>query len=403
MDLLRFTTAGSIDDGKSTLIGKLLHDTGNIKEDVAHSIKGGSEDINLAHITDGLRSERDGGITIDIGYKYFNTETRKFIIADAPGHFQYTKNLVTGASNVDLIIVLVDAGQGVSSQTRMHLMVASFLKLRHVLVAINKMDLVEYSEVVFNQIKNEIQSSTVQLGIEKVDFIPISALKGDNVIRKSEHISWYNDFSLLERLNNYETGNIGHDLPVRIRIQYTTINDNKQLLFGKLLSGTIKKADLLCHYKTGNELAIDRIIIDSKTVDTAKAQDNICLVTIGNSDLQRGDTLGRKDNEPRIADEVEVDICWLDSETELKQGAEYFLRLNAQEVLCVVLEIIHKRTIADFGYKTDVDSITVNEFARIKLKAGRKVVFDTYSFLPDSGRGILIDKETNNTVAAVVV
>lgn len=403
MDLLRFITAGSVDDGKSTLTGKLLHDTGSIKEDIVHSIKIGEESINLAHITDGLRSEREGGITIDIGYKYFNTDNRKFIIADAPGHFQYTKNLVTGASNADLIIVLIDAQNGVTSQTRMHLMVASFLKLRHVLVAINKMDLVEYKESVFNDIRDEVKMLATELGIADIDFIPISALKGDNVLQRATHINWYNGPSLLERLNGYEINKSDYDLPVRVYIQYIIQADDKQLCFGEVLSGVLSKADVLSHYLINKEVEIDTLLVDNESVKNAKAGENVCLFLDKSVTLESGDILGATGDQPMVRDEFEVDICWLEAETELKKGSQYLLRLNSPGIPCNVSGIIHKRTIADLGYVTTADDVSVNEFARIKLKTQRPVVFDSYCHLQKSGRGILIDIETNNTVAAVIV
>ena len=403
MDLLRFITAGSIDDGKSTLTGKLLHDTGNIKEDIAHSIKITEENINLAHVTDGLRSEREGGITIDIGYKYFNTIDRKFIIADAPGHFQYTKNLVTGASNADLMIVLIDAQNGVTSQTKMHLMVASFLKLRHILVAINKMDLVGYKESVFNDIKNEAKTLAAKLDIEDIDFIPISALKGDNVLQRATHINWYNAPSLVERLNGYETNKSDYNLPVRVRIQNIIQDKDKQLCFGKILSGVLSKADVLSHYLLNKEVEIDTLLVNNESGKNAKAGDNICLILDKSVILESGNILGTSDNRPMVSDEFDVDICWLETETELKKGSQYLLKLNSPEIPCAVSGIIHKRTITDLGYVTTVNNVSVNEFARIKLKIQRPVVFDSYSQLPKSGRGILIDVETNNTVAAVIV
>ncbi len=403
MDLLRFITAGSIDDGKSTLTGKLLHDTGNIKEDIAHSIKITEENINLAHITDGLRSEREGGITIDIGYKYFNTIDRKFIIADAPGHFQYTKNLVTGASNADLMIVLIDAQNGVTSQTKMHLMVASFLKLRHILVAINKMDLVGYKESVYNDIKNEAKTLAAKLDIEDIDFIPISALKGDNVLQRATHINWYNAPSLVERLNGYETNKSDYNLPVRVRIQNIIQDKDKQLCFGKILSGVLSKADVLSHYLLNKEVEIDTLLVNNESGKNAKAGDNICLILDKSVILESGNILGTSDNRPMVSDEFDVDICWLETETELKKGSQYLLKLNSPEIPCAVSGIIHKRTITDLGYVTTVNNVSVNEFARIKLKIQRPVVFDSYSQLPKSGRGILIDVETNNTVAAVIV
>lgn len=403
MDLLRFITAGSIDDGKSTLTGKLLHDTGNIKEDIAHSIKITEENINLAHVTDGLRSEREGGITIDIGYKYFNTIDRKFIIADAPGHFQYTKNLVTGASNADLMIVLIDAQNGVTSQTKMHLMVASFLKLRHILVAINKMDLVGYKESVYNDIKNEAKTLAAKLDIEDIDFIPISALKGDNVLQRATHINWYNAPSLVERLNGYETNKSDYNLPVRVRIQNIIQDKDKQLCFSKILSGVLSKADVLSHYLLNKEVEIDTLLVNNESGKNAKAGDNICLILDKSVILESGDILGTSDNRPMVSDEFDVDICWLETETELKKGSQYLLKLNSPEIPCAVSGIIHKRTITDLGYVTTVNNVSVNEFARIKLKTQRPVVFDSYSQLPKSGRGILIDVETNNTVAAVIV
>ncbi len=265
------------------------------------------------------------------------------------------------------------------------------------------MDLVGYDESVFNEIRDEVQTLAGLLDIKNIDYIPISALKGDNVLQRPGCISWYNAQSLLHRLDDYEINKSDHHLPLRVCIQNTILTDERQLCFGKVLSGTVHETDVLCHYVTGNRVMIDTLVINNESKKSAKPGDNICFALDKNIIVERGDVLGYPDEQPYVRDEFEVDICWLEAETGLTKASEYLLRLGAREVKCVVLDVLYKRTFTDLEHRATVANVSVNEFARIILKTDCPVVFDSYHNLPQNGRGILIDKETNNTVAAVVV
>jgi len=401
MDILRFITAGSIDDGKSTLIGRLLYDTQNIKADILDSISGkgdGGADMNLAFITDGLRAERQEGITIDVAYKYFTTPRRKYIITDAPGHFQYTKNLVTGASGVDVMIILIDAVNGILGQTRRHSLAASFLRIPHIVIAINKMDLVNYDEQVYNNIKNEYGQIARQLALRNVTFIPISALKGDNVTFHSENMPWYAQQTLEQYLENCDPV-VPQATSLRLPIQYSRNNNH----YGKLISGGIKKGDTITINPGGKKAIVEKIIHNYSEVAEATAGQDICITLGEPAAIKRGDLLSHIADAPQCTNELEAALCWLDETMPLELNKEYILSINAAETSCSITRIISVTDNDTFVQHIGRQQVAVNEFATIKIKTAHPVAFDKFTAIPATGRGILIDKETNNTSGALTI
>ncbi len=399
MDVLRFITAGSIDDGKSTLIGRLLLDTGNIKSDILESVKEDNDDVNLAFITDGLRAERQAGITIDVAYKYFTTPNRKFIITDAPGHFQYTKNLVTGASGVDAMIILIDATIGISSQTRRHSMVASFLGIRNIVVAINKMDVSGYDQSVYNSIKNSYSEIAIRLNLDQVTYIPISALKGDNVTRHSYHMPWYTGPALLQFLEACKPEIKADDGRLSVTVQYVAGNN----IFGRLVSGTIKRGQNVVVYPGRITSIVKEIINNYIIVEEAFTGHDICVQLELQGTLMRGATITGIGEGPEYSNEFEADLCWLDELSEVVLNRDYILRIGANEVVSQVKEIISKRYIETLGYSNDQKSVSVNEFARVIIHTSSNIAYDNYSQVHETGRGILIDITTNNTSGALII
>ncbi|OJW81017.1 MAG: hypothetical protein BGO69_02850 [Bacteroidetes bacterium 46-16] len=399
MDLLRFTTAGSVDDGKSTLIGRLLYDTGNIKTDILETLtmEGG---LNLAHVTDGLRAERQQKITIDVAYKYFSTPHRKFIITDAPGHFEYTRNLVTGASNVDVMIILIDAKNGITAQTRRHSMVASFLQVGKLVVAINKMDLHDYAQQVYERIKDEYLQMADKLGLHNITFIPMSALHGDNVTTLSAKTPWYIGPALLELLESYKipTQQYAH---LRLSIQYA-IEDGQQGYAGKILSGTLHAGDKVLIMPSGRETVISSISHNYDTVGEAHAPANVCVYTDGTS-LSRGDILSHPQDKPLEGQAFETALCWMDAVTALDTGKTYLLRINTAEAGCMVTSVLHKINIDTLENYSDEAPLEANQFATVQLRTHKPIAWDHFITLAENARGILIDPDTNNTVAAFMI
>src|SRR5580765_6043715 len=339
MDLLRFITAGSVDDGKSTLIGRLLYDSKSILSDQLEALERQSKNkeegsIDLALLTDGLRAEREQGITIDVAYKYFSTPKRKFIIADAPGHIQYTRNMVTGASTADLMIVLVDARNGVVEQTRRHSIIASLLNIPHVIVAINKMDLVDYAEDVFNNIAMDYAGVAKSLGLKDVRYIPISALDGDNIVDRSDKFPWYQGDSLLHVLENIEVDkdvNLTHPrFPVQyvIRPQTEELHDYRGYA-GKIISGIYKKGDSITILPSGLSSKIKTIEAGGKEVEEAFAPQSVVLHLEDDIDISRGDLIVKNDNKPKVSQELDVLLCWMDSKP-LTPGNKYLLQINSR-------------------------------------------------------------------------
>jgi sulfate adenylyltransferase subunit 1 len=405
MEILRFITAGNVDDGKSTLIGRLLYDTKNIKADILESISDAeTESINLAHLTDGLRAERQRGITIDVAYKYFSTNNRKYILTDAPGHFQYTKNLVTGTSGVDVMIILIDALNGITDQTRRHSLVASFLGIKHVVVAINKMDSVGYNEQVFSVIKDEYATIVAGLQIFELMFIPISALVGDNVSSASANMPWYTGTTLLAYLEYCKPVGIVSN-SVRFVVQCSVHTDKEGFengYAGKLLSGAINVGNKVIIYPNKQEATIARILHGYNEVRNGIAGQNLCLYFTGAVEAGRGSLITHLDNTPQFTNRFEAMVCWLDDEKTLQVDMHYLLRINTFSVGCVIESVLYKTEINTFA-QVAATTVSVNEFARITVVTDMPVAQDSFLSISKNGRGIIIDTATNNTVAAFTI
>jgi sulfate adenylyltransferase subunit 1 len=412
MDILRFITAGSVDDGKSTLIGRLLYDSKSIMIDHLEAIEKQSKnkedgEIDLALLTDGLRAEREQGITIDVAYKYFSTPKRKFIIADAPGHIQYTRNMVTGASNSDLAIILVDARHGVIEQTRRHSIIASLLNIPHVVVAINKMDLVEYSQDRYNNIVIDYAKVAESLGIKDIKYIPISALNGDNIVDKSDKYPWYEGPSLLDILENVTLADdINHTDP-RFPVQYVIRPQTEELhdyrgYAGKVISGVYKKGDKIIVQPAGIESTISKIEIAGKEVEEAFAPQSAILHLKDNIDISRGDIIVQKSNQPKVENEVEVLLCWMGNKP-LAPGSKYLLQINSRVVRAVVKDIEYKLNVNSLEKEPAPEQAVLNDIIKATIKTASPIAFDSYKKLRVNGGAILIDETSNVTVGACMI
>src|ERR1700710_2821537 len=394
MDILRFITAGSVDDGKSTLIGRLLYDSKSIMIDQLEAIERQTKnreegDIDLALLTDGLRAEREQGITIDVAYKYFSTTKRKFIIADAPGHIQYTRNMVTGASNSELAIILVDARHGVVEQTRRHSIITSLLNIPDVVVAINKMDLVDYSQDVYNNIVLDYAAMADTLGIKDVTYIPISALNGDNIVDKSEKYPWYEGESLLHVLENVELANDINYTDARFPVQYVIRPQTEELhdyrgYSGKIISGIYKKGDKVTIQPSGIETTITAIEVGSKQVEEAFAPQSAILHLADNIDISRGDTIVKSDNQPEVSNEIEVLLCWMDNKP-LVVGNKYLLQINSRVVRSSIKEIAYKLNVNTLQQEPAPEKAGLNDIIRATIRTASPIAFDSYKKLRLNG------------------
>lgn len=410
MDLLKFFTAGSVDDGKSTLIGRLLYDSESILADQLEALqqsnrKNDDGTIDLAILTDGLKAEREQGITIDVAYKYFQTDRRKFIIADTPGHIQYTRNMVTGASNSDLAIILVDARNGVVEQTIRHSFLVSLLELKHVVVCINKMDMVAYSEDVFNSIREAYAAIADKLSLKEVTYIPVSALKGDNIVNKSERISWYHGKSLLDHLETIEVNEavLSHQarMPVQwvIRPQTDELHDYRGYA-GRILSGSFHVNDKITVLPSGIRSEISKIETNFSEQDEAQSGMSVTLHLKDNIDIGRGDILVNTSHEPLVSQEIEADLCWMDTRP-LDSSIMYLIQHNSKVTKCKIREILHKVNINTLE-KIETDAFQLNDIGRIILKTAEPLAFDLYQDNKLNGGAILIDPRTNLTVGALM-
>jgi len=412
MDLLRFITAGSVDDGKSTLIGRLLYDSKNILVDQLEALEKQTKNkeagsIDLALLTDGLRAEREQGITIDVAYRYFSTPKRKFIIADAPGHVQYTRNMITGASNANLIIILVDARQGVVEQTRRHSIIASLLKIPHVVVAVNKMDLVEYSQDVYNNILIDYAEVAKQLGLKDVTYIPISALNGDNIVDKSTTIQWYDGKPLLQLLEEVETDqdlNLADprfQVQLVIRPQTAGLHDYRGYA-GKVISGIYKKGDKVTVLPNNIESVISKLEVNGVEEEEVFASQSVTIHLQDDIDVSRGDSIVRSDNQPKVSNEIEVLLCWLD-EKPLQPGNKYYLQHNSRLIRAVVRNVEYRLDVNTLQQLPVEGSVKLNEVVKATIKTASPLVYDSYSTIQGNGSAILVDETSNNTVAAVLL
>ncbi|HTL06899.1 MAG TPA: GTP-binding protein [Chitinophagaceae bacterium] len=412
MDLLRFITAGSVDDGKSTLIGRLLYDSKSIMIDQLEAIEKQTKnreegEIDLALLTDGLRAEREQGITIDVAYKYFSTPRRKFIIADAPGHIQYTRNMVTGASNADLAIILVDARNGVAEQTRRHSIIASLLNIPHVVVAINKMDLVGYSQDVYNNIVIDYAEVANSLGLKDVRYIPISALNGDNIVEKSAKFSWYEGDSLLHILETTEVQRDINLADARFPVQYVIRPQTEALhdyrgYAGKIISGIYKKGDAVTIQPSGLQSTIKAIEVGGQEVEEAFAPQSAILHLEDNIDISRGDTIVHADNLPQTSNELEVLLCWMDNKP-LAAGNKYLLQINGRVVRSSIKEIAYKLNVNTLQQEPAPEKAGLNDIIRATIKTASPVSFDPYKKLRQNGGAILIDETSCVTVGACMI
>jgi len=407
MDLLRLATAGSVDDGKSTLIGRLLYDTKSIFEDQLEAIEGASKrlgevGVNLALLTDGLRAEREQKITIDVAYRYFATPRRKFIIADTPGHLQYTRNMVTGASTADLAIVLVDARKGVLTQSRRHAFIASLLGIPHVVVAVNKMDLVDWSEDVFRAIVADFQSFAIKLTVTDITFVPMSALLGDNVVDPSKNMPWYKGGPLLHMLENVTVGGRRNHIDFRFPVQFVIRpNQNFRGYAGMVASGSIKPGDAVMALPSGVATRVKAVETFDGQVDEAQAGDSVVLTLDHEIDISRGDMIVREKNLPTITDRFEAYICWMD-ETTLKVGAPYVLLHTSRQVPCFI-EKLEYRVDIDTLHREKAASLGLNEIGRIEIVTAKSLFLDSYRVNSATGCFILMDPHTNVTVGAGMI
>lgn len=412
MDILRFITAGSVDDGKSTLIGRLLYDSKNILIDQLEALEKQSRNknengIDLAILTDGLRAEREQGITIDVAYRYFSTPKRKFIIADAPGHIQYTRNMITGASNSQLIVILIDARQGVIEQTKRHSIIASLLKMEHVVVAINKMDLVEYSQEVFNDIKVQYDEVAEKLGLENINYFPISAFHGDNIVTRSENMRWYDGSPLLDFLETVEVNNNNKFENPRFQVQYVIRPQTDELhdyrgYAGEVISGVYRKGDELTVLPQNIRTKISRIETGGKEMDAVFAGQPAVIHIEDDIDISRGDFLVKPETEPKVENEIEAIVCWLDKK-ELTEGSKYFIQHKSKLLKALVKEIEYKIDVNTLEKIPVTENIRLNEVVKVRLKTASPLVFDSFEASQNTGNAILIDETSNSTVGAVMI
>ena len=411
MNILRFITAGSVDDGKSTLIGRLLYDSKSILADQLEALEQQSKNknddgIDLAILTDGLRAEREQGITIDVAYRYFATPKRKFIIADAPGHTQYTRNMITGASNSELIIILVDARNGVTEQTRRHSIIASLLNIPEVVVAVNKMDLVGYSEEVFKNIQQEYEGIAKRLGLKSVHYFPISAFVGDNIVNTTNAMPWYKGNSLLDFLETIEINKDNYDQP-RFQVQYVIRPQTEALhdyrgYAGQIISGGYHKGDAIVVLPEGINTKISKIEYNGEEVAEAKAGDPVVLHIEDDIDISRGDYFAKQGAEPQQGQDIEALVCWMDKR-ELCEGNKYLLQQRSRIVKAVVKEIEYKIDVNTLDQTEGVESVKLNEIAKIRLKTAAPLVYDAFQSNHPMGSAILIDETSNATVGAVMI
>ena len=413
MDLLRFTTAGSVDDGKSTLIGRLLYDSKSIFEDQLAAVerfskKRGDEHVDLALLTDGLRAEREQGITIDVAYRYFATPRRKFIIADTPGHIQYTRNMVTGASTANLAIILIDARKGVIEQTCRHAFLANLLRIQHVVVAVNKMDLVDYSEEKFEEIKEAFQCFASRLdNLVEMTFIPISALKGDNVVDKSEAMKWYQGPTLLYHLETVYVGTTENHVEARFPVQWVIRPQSDEWhdfrgFSGRVAGGVFKPGDAVTVLPSGFQSRIKEIHTADGPLEEAYSPLSVTLLLEDEIDTSRGDMIVKANNPPQVGQDIEAMICWF-GEKPLNPRGRFIMRHTSREVQAVIREVKYKVNINTLHKVEDDIEFRMNDIGRISIRTSAPVIFDPYSKNRTTGSFILIDAGTNETVAAGMI
>ncbi|WP_435135561.1 sulfate adenylyltransferase subunit 1 [Formosa sp. A9] len=410
--LLRFTTAGSVDDGKSTLIGRLLYDSKSIFEDQLQSIettskKKGHEGVDLALFTDGLRDEREQGITIDVAYRYFTTPKRKFIIADTPGHIQYTRNMVTGASTANVATILVDARHGVIEQTKRHAFIASLLNIPHVIVCVNKMDLVDFSEEVFNDIVSQFEEISSKMLIKDVRFIPMSALLGDNVVNKSENMSWYQGAPMLNMLETMHISSDVNKIDARFPVQTVLRPQNESYrdyrgYAGRIASGVFRVGDEVTVMPSGFTSVIKSINLNDQDLEEAFAPMSVAMTLEDDIDISRGDMIVRSNNKPEATQDLEVMLCWLNN-SPAKPRAKYTIKHTSNDQKAMIKEVIYKIDINTLGRNEDDKDLKMNDISKVKIRTTKPLMIDDYRENRTTGSLILVDDDTNETVAAGMI
>ncbi|GAA1882418.1 sulfate adenylyltransferase subunit CysN [Lapillicoccus jejuensis] len=413
MDILRFATAGSVDDGKSTLIGRLLFDTKTVFEDQLDAVERVSRDrgedyTNLALLTDGLRAEREQGITIDVAYRYFATPKRKFIIADTPGHIQYTRNMVTGASTADLALVLVDARKGLVEQSRRHAFLASLLQVPHLVLCVNKMDLVDYSQETFDAIAHEFTQFAAKLRIPDLTIIPVSALKGDNVVSRSDNMPWYDGSSLLHHLENVHVASDRNLVDVRFPVQYVIrpMSDDwhdYRGYAGQVAGGVLKKGDEVLVLPSGFTSRIASVETADGEVDEAYPPMSVTVRLEDEIDISRGDMICRPHNQPTPTQDVDAMICWMDESAQLQTGRKYVIKHTTRTARCIVKDLQYRLDINSLHRDEEAGTLALNEIGRVRLRSTVPLMADAYSRNRTTGGFILIDEATNRTVGAGMI
>ena len=412
IELMRFTTCGSVDDGKSTLIGRLLMDTKNILDDQMQAIKSSSlkkgfEGIDLSLLTDGLKAEREQGITIDVAYRYFTTLKRKFIIADTPGHVQYTRNMVTGASTANLALVLVDARKGMVEQTCRHAFIASLLRIPHMVVCINKMDLVDYDQETYEKIVENFRMFSSRLDIQDIQFIPISAKHGDNVVSRSDKMPWYEGTTLMFHLENVHISSDLNHIDCRFPIQYIIrpqmdAHHDYRGYAGRIASGVFRKGDKVVVFPSGFTTTIKSIDCAGKKVEEAFAPMSVSINLEDDLDISRGDMIVRENNIPRSGQDLEIMLCWL-NEKKLNPNTSYILRHTTREIRAFIKGIRYKIDITNLRRMENETSLSMNDIGRVQLRTTQPLIYDSYRRNRNTGSLILIDERTNETVGAGMI
>ncbi len=412
-ELVRFTTAGNVDDGKSTLIGRLLFDSKVLLKDQLKNIEkasstSGTGEFNLALVADGLKSEREQGITIDVAHLYFTTQKRKFIIADTPGHIQYTRNMVTGASTANVAVILIDASKGIQEQTRRHAFIASLLQIPHIVFCINKMDLINWDQNVFENVKTELEIFSQKLRVSDISYIPISALSGDNIVDRSINMDWYMGQTLLYYLENVHVASDYNLTDVRLPIQMVIrANQNKLDEFrgyaGKISGGVLRKGDDVLLLPSGFESKVVDIIIGDQQIDEAFPPQTVVISLEDDLDLGRGDMIVRKNNMPRSVQQFDLMLCWFDQNDKLNTTKKYIIRHTTNEAKCIITEIRYKMDINTLHRLLDDKSISMNDIARVSVKTTKALFVDPYNRNRETGSIILVDPFSNKTVAAGMI
>ncbi len=413
MELLRLATAGSVDDGKSTLIGRLLYDTKTIFEDQLESVENtsrqrGEEYVNLALLTDGLRAEREQGITIDVAYRYFATPKRKFILADTPGHVQYTRNMVTGASTADLALILIDARNGILEQTRRHSFLASLLRVPHLVLCVNKMDLVDYSQERFEELKEEFRAFATKLDVTDLTFIPVSALQGDNVVNRSDNTPWYEGSSLLHHLEDVHIASDRNLIDTRLPVQYvirpmSAEHHDFRGYAGTVEGGVMKPGDEVVVLPSGFTSTIKAIHTPTGVVDEAYAPMAVVIELVDDIDISRGDMIARPQNSPTVGQDIDAMVCWMDDRSSLSPRAKYAIKHTTRTGRAMVKDLQYRLDVNTLHRDERANQIGLNEIGRVQLRTTVPLFFDEYRRNRTTGSFILVDEGTNNTVGAGMI